>query len=194
MPTTLTFIHTEEFIRATPDGTLDLEESRKLLTALVSAIKKTAASHALVDTRGAKPRLSRYELLQLGMAVGTQSALKAGRIALLVPLDQTEDAEFLESVARLEGANLRAFVDFEAAITWLIMSDAVSARGSSRFPPALLQMLLRDASGSEWDPTAGDEHQVARPDAHPRTGPRACIFPRETRARPPKRPGRDGTF
>ena len=34
----------------------------------------------------------------------------------------------------------------------------------------------------------------ARPDAHPRTGPRACIFPRETRARPPKRPGRDGTF
>jgi len=131
MPTTLTFIHTEEFIRATPDGTLDLEESRKLLTALVSAIKKTAASHALVDTRGAKPRLSRYELLQLGMAVGTQSALKAGRIALLVPLDQTEDAEFLESVARLEGANLRAFVDFEAAITWLIMIDAVSARGSS---------------------------------------------------------------
>jgi len=128
MPTTLTFIHTEEFIRATPDGTLDLEESRKLLTALVSAIKKTAASHAL---GGATPRLSRYELLQLGMAVGTQSALKAGRIALLVPLDQTEDAEFLESVARLEGANLRAFVDFEAAITWLIMRDAVSARGSS---------------------------------------------------------------
>jgi hypothetical protein len=36
-------------------------------------------------------------------------------LALLVPLDKKDDAEFFESVPRLEGANVRAFSDFESA-------------------------------------------------------------------------------
>jgi hypothetical protein len=42
---------------------------------------------------------------------------------LLVPLDKQNDAEFFESVARLEGANVKAFSDFDSAISWLILRE-----------------------------------------------------------------------
>jgi hypothetical protein len=124
VPTNITIVHTQDFIRATPDGALDLAASRKILTDLVSMIRTAGAHSVLIDTRGAESgRLSKSDLFQLGVAVGTQSALTRGRLALLVPLDNKADAEFFEAVARLEGANLRAFAEFESAINWLIMRE-----------------------------------------------------------------------
>ena len=86
---------------------------------------RTAGNHnVLIDTRGAEPgRLSKSDLFQLGVAVGTQSVLTRGRIALLVPLDKQADAEFFEAVARLEGVDLMAVAEFESAIKWLIMRE-----------------------------------------------------------------------
>jgi hypothetical protein len=55
------------------------------------------------------------------VAAGTQPALARGRVALLVPLDKQDDAEFFEGIARVEGANVRAFTDFESAISWLVI-------------------------------------------------------------------------
>jgi hypothetical protein len=48
-------------------------------------------------------------------------------VALLVPLDKQDDAQLFEDIARLEGANVRAFSDFESAITWLIMREQTAA-------------------------------------------------------------------
>jgi hypothetical protein len=103
---------------------LDLDVSRKLLVEVVSAIQSAGEHHVLIDTRAAAPtRLSRADLWQLGVAAGTQRALARGKVALLVPLDKQYDAEFFGSIARLEGANLRAFSDFESAISWLIVHE-----------------------------------------------------------------------
>ena len=124
MPTNIAIIHTRDFIRAKADGALDLERSRKLLVEVVSAIKSAGEHNVLIDTRAAAPtRLSRTDLWTLGVAAGTQPALTRRRVALLVPLDKQDDAEFFETVARLEGANVRAFSDFESAITWCIVRE-----------------------------------------------------------------------
>jgi hypothetical protein len=124
MPTNIAIIETRDFIRARPDGALDLDASRELLVEVVSATRRAGEHSVLIDTRAAPlTRLSRTDLWTLGVAAGTQPALARGRVALLVPLDKQDDAEFFESVARLEGANVRAFSDFESAISWLIMRE-----------------------------------------------------------------------
>jgi hypothetical protein len=129
MPTNITVVHTRDFIRARADGALDLDASRKLLVEVVAAIRKAGEENVLIDTRAAAPtRLSSTDLWTLGVAAGTQPALARGKVAVLAPLDQQDDAEFFGSVARVEGANVRTFFDFESAISWLIM------QGQSRVP------------------------------------------------------------
>jgi hypothetical protein len=124
VPTNIAIVETRDFIRARPDGALDLDASRTLLVEVVSAIRRAGEHNVLIDTRAAPlTPLSRSDLWTLGVAAGTQPALARGRVALLVPLDRQDDAEFFESVARLEGANVRAFSDFESAISWLIMRE-----------------------------------------------------------------------
>jgi hypothetical protein len=124
VPINIAIIQTRDFIRAKPDGALDLDASRKLLVEVVSAIRRAGEHNVLIDTRAAAPnRLSRTDLWKLGVAAGTQPALAQRRVALPVPLDKKDDAEFFESVARLEGANVRAFSDFESAISWLILRE-----------------------------------------------------------------------
>ena len=124
MPINIAIIQTRDFIRASADGALDLDASRRLLVDVVSAIRRAGEHNVLIDTRAAAPtRLSRTDLWKLGVAAGTQPALAQGRVALLVPLDKKDDAEFFESVARLEGANVQAFSDFENAISWLILLE-----------------------------------------------------------------------
>ena len=128
MPTNIAIIQTRDFIRARPDGALDLDASRKLLVEVVSAIRRAGEHNVLIDTRAAAPtRLSTNDLWQLGVAAGTQPAFARARVALLVPLDKKDDAEFFESVARMEGANVRAFTDFENSISWLIMRERPGA-------------------------------------------------------------------
>jgi hypothetical protein len=124
VPTNITIVQTRDFIRARPDGALDLDASRGLLVEVVAAIRRAGADNVLIDTRAAVPvRLSSNDLWSLGVAAGTQPALARGKVALLVPVDKQDDAEFFENVARVEGANVKAFSDFERAITWLIMRE-----------------------------------------------------------------------
>ena len=125
MPTSLTIVHPEEFIRATPVGAVDIDASRELLRSIVSTLKARGVRHVLIDMRETAPgaHLSKGELFELGIAFGTQSALERGRIALLVRLDEESEAEFFESVARVHGANVRAFTQFEPAITWVALRE-----------------------------------------------------------------------
>ena len=123
MPTNIKIIHAQDFIRAQPDGALDLTASRNLLKDLVAGLDTAGKYHVLVDTRGADVRLSMTEIFELGEAVAAAPALANTKFALLVPPEEKVDAGFLETVSRNRGANLRAFTDFETAITWLIMKE-----------------------------------------------------------------------
>jgi hypothetical protein len=121
MPTNIKIIHTRDFIRAKPDGVLDLAASRNLLRELVTEFDTAGKYHVLVDTRGADVRLSKIDLYELGSAVAAAPALAREKVALLVPADDKLDADFFETVSRNRGASLRAFTEFESAITWLMV-------------------------------------------------------------------------
>ena len=123
MPTNIKIIHTQDFIRAKPDGVLDLSASRDLLKDLIAEFDTAGKYHVLVDTRGADVRLSITSIYELGIAIAAEPALAREKIALLVPPEEKVDAGFFENVSRNRGANLRAFTDFETAITWLIMKE-----------------------------------------------------------------------
>lgn len=123
MPTNITIIHTQDFIRAKPDGALDLTASRKLLKDLVTELDTAGKHRVLVDTRGADVHLSTVEIFELGVAVAREPALAREKIALLHPPEEKVDAGFFETVSLNRGASVRAFTEFEAAVTWLIMKE-----------------------------------------------------------------------
>ncbi len=121
MPTNIKIIQTQDFIRAQPDGALDLTASRNLLKELVSEMVTAHKYRVLVDTRTADVRLSTIDMFELGRAVAR--AFTGEKLAFLVSLADQLNAEFFEKVSRNRGAYLRAFTDFETAITWLIMEE-----------------------------------------------------------------------
>ncbi|TAK06385.1 MAG: hypothetical protein EPO39_09045 [Candidatus Manganitrophaceae bacterium] len=123
MPTNIQIIHTQDYIRAAPDGALDLTASRDLLKDLVTQFDTAGQYHVLVDTRGAEVRLSIINIFELGVALAAEPALAREKVALLVPPEEKVNAEFFETVGINRGANLRAFTDFETAIRWLIMKE-----------------------------------------------------------------------
>lgn len=123
MPTNITIIQTQDFIRAAPDGALDLTASRDLLKDLVRKFDTAGQYHVLVDTRGAEVRLSIPNIFELGVALAAEPVLARQKVALLAPPEEQENAEFFETVGINRGANLRVFTDFETAITWLVMNE-----------------------------------------------------------------------
>ncbi len=121
MPTNIRIIQTQDFIRANPDGALDLTASRNLLKDLVSEMVTGHKYRVLVDTRIADVRLSALDMFELGRAVA--ATFRGEKLAFLVSLEDQLNADFFEKVSRNRGADLKAFTDFETAITWLIMEE-----------------------------------------------------------------------
>jgi hypothetical protein len=57
MPTGIRLICAPEFVRATVDGTFDIDESRKVLLGLATAVPSPEDIDVLIDVREAPPDL-----------------------------------------------------------------------------------------------------------------------------------------
>jgi hypothetical protein len=127
MSVNIKIVRPKEFIRTNVDGSLNLEESRRILVSIASLVDKPGDYHILIDTREAQVALSTTDLYMLGVAIASVPAIAHSITAILAPLTEEENARFLELVARNRGALLRAFTSFEEAITWILMQDAIDA-------------------------------------------------------------------
>jgi hypothetical protein len=123
MPVDIRIIHTRDFLKTTATGTLDLAASRKLLLEIVSLVERAGEYQVLIDLRQAEPRLSASDIFDLGVAVASEPAVRQSKIALLSLMEDEEKAHYMETVSRNRGAQLKAFKDYEQAITWLIMDE-----------------------------------------------------------------------
>lgn len=123
MPVDIKVIRTRDFIKSTAKGTLDFAASKQALVDIISEIKQPGEYEVLVDTREAESSLSITDIFELGNTLASQFPLRRSMIGLLAPMSETEKATFFETVARNRGVNIRAFTDFEQAITWLIMKQ-----------------------------------------------------------------------
>ena len=123
MPVNVKVIRTKEFIKTTATGALDFASSKQALVDIASLITQPGEYEVLVDTRGAEVALSTIELFELGNALAALPSLHRSKIGILAPVSDMDNAKFFETVAVNRGIKIEAFIDFEEAMTWLIMSE-----------------------------------------------------------------------
>lgn len=123
MPTTIRVIHSRDFIRARPDGVLDMETAEKLMGEIVSAAVDHSDLELLIDTRRAQGQLGAADLWFLAERLARHRAALNRKIAVLCPTERFDRASFFAMCAENRGFNIAAFTSYEDAMDWL-MGDA----------------------------------------------------------------------
>ena len=130
MATDIRIIHAHDFIRATPEGRLDLEVSKKLLAEIATAALPLTGYEILLDTRRAHVAMSVTDLWYLATDFWYVAAELVnargrfpGKTAVLCPLEEFDHASFFALCAQNQGLHVRAFTSFEDAIEWLITNE-----------------------------------------------------------------------
>ena len=120
MPADIRVIHASDFVRATADGELDFETSKKALMEIPSAASHLVDFEILLDTRKAQSRMSATDLWYLVGELSKLAQTFRRKTAVLCPVEQFDNAAFFELCAQNQGFRIKAFTPFEAAIDWLV--------------------------------------------------------------------------
>jgi hypothetical protein len=135
MPMELQIIRAQEFIRLGAHGHFDLKASRAVLAALAAACLKRGIHQALLDLRalhpGPKPVFSPGDLVTLVNTFRQIGFTHQQRLAVLYHSDPHQRANMFASIARLRGWSVKAFDNFEAAVTWLSRAEQLPAEAET---------------------------------------------------------------
>ena len=112
-------IQANDFITATAEGSLDLEESKRLLRAIAITIDPLVDYDALVDTRQAQARLSVTDLWYLAAELNNLHKTFSREMAVLCTPEQFERAGFCVLGSQNSGLQVQTFTSFESATKWL---------------------------------------------------------------------------
>jgi hypothetical protein len=113
-------IHARDFIRATPEGVVDMEAAERLLAEIAEATESLEDYEILIDTRQARGALSASQLWYLAKKLGTYRGTFLRRTAVLCPFERFDHAEFFALCASHRGHNVIAFRSYEDAMEWLL--------------------------------------------------------------------------
>ena len=127
MPTNIRIIRAHDFLRATPEGRLDLEKSKRLVVEIAAAAVPLTDYEILLDTRKAEVEMSAADLWFLATDVWYLAAELVNarghfpkKTAVLCPVERFDRASFFALCAQNTGIKVQAFTSFEDAIEWLI--------------------------------------------------------------------------
>ena len=124
MPTNVRIIRAQDFIRANPQGVLDLTASEKLLADIVHAAASIEDYQVLLDTRQAVTVLSTSDLYYLAQKVFEHAGAFSRRTAVLCPVERFDHARFFAMCTKSHNLNVRPFTSYEEAMEWLIAGEA----------------------------------------------------------------------
>ena len=119
MPIKLVVIHAKDFITMTGQGTLPFEEFKKALVDVATAAGPLTDYEILFDTRKVSSHLTITQLGELAVELATLGAAFGHKTAVLCPPERSADAEFFALCAQKRGLQVRGFISFEDAMTWL---------------------------------------------------------------------------
>jgi hypothetical protein len=120
MATNVKVIHPTEFVRARPDGEVDLETSKRMLGELAAAGSRVEQFHVLIDIRNVSGRLTADNLHELASSLPGYGETFLRRTALLCPRERFDSARLFSLLAAGHGfRQLRAFLTYEDAMEWL---------------------------------------------------------------------------
>ncbi|HYH41914.1 MAG TPA: hypothetical protein VD867_08015 [Burkholderiales bacterium] len=128
MPTNVKIIQARDFIRATPGGVLDLRASEALLLDITKASGPLPDVDLLLDARNSMTTLSTSVLWALSQKVAAVGATSRRRTAVLCPAERFDHAQFFSLCGERHGFEIRAFLDYEHAMEWLVADDRAGRR------------------------------------------------------------------
>ena len=123
MPANIKIIHAHDFIKATPEGHFDLEESKKLLLEVALASAPLADYNIILDTRKMQSEMSNADLWYLAEELSKnfhKTFSRTPKTAILCPVDKFDHAGFFALCAQNRGCQVAAFTSVEAAYEWLL--------------------------------------------------------------------------
>jgi hypothetical protein len=127
MPFDLRIIRPSDFIRLSSLGTTDFESSKAALREVAHACRKRGIFRAILDLRDLtipeKPLLNTTELAALVETFHDAGFTRAQRLAVLYRRDPHHGARMFAFISTMKGWQVRAFDDFEKALSWLSIED-----------------------------------------------------------------------
>lgn len=87
MATDFRIIHAHDFLKATPEGRLDIEKSKQLLTKIAFAASHLVDYEIILDTRKAQTEMSITDLWYLAAELSNLREAFSRKTAVLCPLE-----------------------------------------------------------------------------------------------------------
>ena len=120
MPPSVKVIQARDFVRARPEGVVDLEESMRLLAEIANAAAGLKDHDVVLDVRRVEPGLGTTELWTLAQKLADYRDVFRRKTAVLCPLERFDNARFFVMCAENRGLNIRAFTSYEGAMEWIL--------------------------------------------------------------------------
>jgi hypothetical protein len=114
-------VSTRDFLRATRNGELDLDSSRKLLADIVSECARRVRHHVLIDWRRTEASpLAVPDLFEVAADLEVAGLRDGHKVASLHPTeDELNLGRYFEVFAAAHGFAFQSFTDPTAALAWL---------------------------------------------------------------------------
>ena len=119
MPTRIRIIYANDFIKATAEGSLDLEESKRLIRTIAVTIDPLVDYDVMLDTRQARSSLSVADLWNLASELNNLRQSFSRKMAVLCSPEQFDRAGFCAFGSQNSGLPVQTFTSFEDATAWL---------------------------------------------------------------------------
>ncbi len=126
MSTNIRIIHAQEFIKATPEGQLNLNKAKELLLEIASASGPSFDYKIILDVRKTQSELSITDLYYLAAELNDLRKAFSRKTAVLCPLEGFDNAGFFALCAENRGFRINTFTSYEDAIEWLIEEEGVN--------------------------------------------------------------------
>jgi hypothetical protein len=138
MPIELQVIRASEFIRLDARARLDLDQSQKVLRAIVHACRKRGLDKAMLDLRSVplapRPLFTPTELATLVSTFREAGFTRQQRLAILYHSDIYGGVRTFAFISRMRGLRVQAFTDFERALQWLSEDQETRIEGEVPIP------------------------------------------------------------
>jgi len=122
MSSNIKIIHAHEFIKASFEGKLDIDETKKMLLEIVSVSEKMCDYEIIMDIRKAHLVMTASDIWHLASELSKFRKTFTRKTAILCPFEQYEfdQASFFALCSQNKGLEVCTFTSYGEAMEWLI--------------------------------------------------------------------------
>jgi len=116
----LKIFQARDFIRATPEGQVNLAKSVQQLAEIAAATADLDDYEIMIDMRRTQGALTPNELWALSQQLMKHRRTFSRRTVVLCPFEKFDRAKFFAMCAENHGFNIHVFTSYEEAMEWLL--------------------------------------------------------------------------